>query len=74
MLVRVRNKTNNTVNLASGPLYGFQEGEATQAEASNMYAVLEWLHDEPTSVKQEEELEPEEEPERRKPGRPKKND
>ncbi len=58
--VRVKNKTARVINLASGQLHPFQEGVATQAEASIMSEVLEWLHDEP-------EPEPE-----KKVGRPKK--
>ena len=57
--VRVKNKTNRTINLQSGQLFAFQEGYASQAEASNMYDVLEWLPDEP---------------EKKGPGRPKKDD
>jgi hypothetical protein len=56
--VKVKNKTNHTVNLQSGPLYAFQEGFASQAEASNMFDVLEWIK------------EPELESEEKKRGRP----
>jgi hypothetical protein len=59
MQVKVKNKTPRTLNLASGPLYPFQEGFASQAEASNMSAVLEWIQDEP---------------EKKGPGRPRKED
>lgn len=79
MLVKVKNKTNRTINLASGPLHPFRKGFASQAEASNMYADLEWLPEDSSNFDEPlESLEPEEEPEptevKRGRGRPRKDD
>ncbi len=43
--VKVKNKTAGVINLSSGQLHPFQEGMATQAEASVMCEALEWLQD-----------------------------